>query len=143
MKIKIKRIDKSLPLPDYKTKGAAAFDVYARKSMTIKPREVAYIPLNVCLKIPQGIWVLLANRSSTHKMGITSVNGIGIGDSDFCGDGDEYHFAALNFTNQEVSIEKGVRIAQMVILNHHKVEFEEVDKLDQENRGGFGSTGKF
>ncbi len=141
MHIHIKRIDKSLPLPEYKTKGAAAFDVYARETMTIKAREIAYIPLNICLGIPQGTWVLLANRSSTHKLGITSVNGIGIGDSDFCGDNDEYRFAALNYTDKEVTIERGTRIAQMLIMNHHAVNFEEVDEMKNNDRGGFGSTG--
>lgn len=141
MHIRIKRIDKSLPLPEYKTTGAAAFDVYARETMTIKPREVAYIPLNICLGIPPGTCILLANRSSTHKLGITSVNGIGIGDSDFCGDNDEYHFAALNYTDKEVTIERGTRIAQMLIMNHHTVNFEEVETMNSESRGGFGSTG--
>ncbi len=141
MNIRIKRIDKTLPLPEYKTKGAAAFDVYARETMIIKAREVAYIPLNICLAVPHGTWVLLANRSSTHKLGITSVNGIGIGDSDFCGDNDEYRFAALNYTDKEVTIERGTRIAQMLIMNHHVVNFEEVEEMKNDDRGGFGSTG--
>ena len=139
--IKIKRIDKSLPLPEYKTKGAAGFDVYARESITIKPREIAYIPLNIVLEIPKDTWVLLANRSSTHKLGITSVNGIGIGDSDFCGENDEYHFAALNITDKEVKIERGTRIAQMVLVNYKQVEFQEVDSFTKESRGGFGTSG--
>ena len=139
--IKIKRIDKSLPLPEYKTKGAAGFDVYARESITIKPREITYIPLNIVLEIPKDTWVLLANRSSTHKLGITSVNGIGIGDSDFCGENDEYHFAALNITDKEVKIERGTRIAQMVLVNYKQVEFEEVDSFTKESRGGFGTSG--
>ncbi|MBI4152181.1 dUTP diphosphatase [Candidatus Woesearchaeota archaeon] len=141
MHIRIKRIDKSLPLPEYKTKGAAAFDVYARVTLAIKAKEVAYIPLNICLNIPPGTFVLLANRSSTHKLGITSVNGIGIGDSDFCGDNDEYHFAALNYTDKEVTIERGTRIAQMLIMNHHIVNFEEVEVMGNQDRSGFGSTG--
>ena len=139
--IKIKRIDKSLPLPEYKTQGAAGFDVYARESITIKPREIAYIPLNIVLEIPKDTWVLLANRSSTHKLGITSVNGIGIGDSDFCGENDEYHFAALNITDKEVKIERGTRIAQMVLVNYKQVEFQEVDSFTKESRGGFGTSG--
>ena len=139
--IKIKRIDKSLPLPEYKTQGAAGFDVYARETITIKPREIAYIPLNIVLEIPKDTWVLLANRSSTHKLGITSVNGIGIGDSDFCGENDEYHFAALNITDKEVKIERGTRIAQMVLVNYKQVEFEEVDSFTKESRGGFGTSG--
>ncbi len=141
MRVRIKRLDKSLPLPQYKTKGAAGFDVYARITTTIKPKEVAYIPLNVVLEIPSGTWIMLAPRSSTHKLGITAANSIGVGDADFCGDNDEYHFAAFNFTDKEVTIERGARIAQMILVNHHQVNFEEVDSFNREDRGGFGSTG--
>ena len=141
MKIRIKRIDTSLPLPAYKTKGAAGFDLYARETITIKPHEVRLIPLNIALEIPKNCWVLLAARSSTHKSGIIAANGIGIGDSDFCGDNDEYHFAALNFTDKNVTIERGTRIAQMIIMQYQQVEFEEVTTLNREDRGGFGSTG--
>ena len=142
MEIKIKRVDQSLPLPEYKTKGAAAFDLSARETVRIPPREVKYIPLNVILEVPENSWVLLAPRSSTHKLGITAANGIGIGDCDFCGENDEYHFAALNFTDKEVIIERGTRIAQMMILSYQQMQFEEVKSFEQhKTRGGFGSTG--
>ena len=52
MKIRIKRLDRTLPLPQYKTKSAAGFDVYARTTTVIKPKEISYIPLNVVLEIP-------------------------------------------------------------------------------------------
>ncbi len=141
MKIRIKRIDKTLPLPEYKTEKAAGFDVYARETITIPPKEVKYIPLNVVLEIPEDSWVLLASRSSAHKLGLIAANGIGIGDRDFCGDNDEYHFAALNITDQPVTIKRGTRIAQMVLVNYKQVRFEEVDNFNNEDRGGFGSTG--
>lgn len=141
MKIKIKRIDKSLPLPGYKTKEAAGFDVYARETVLIKPKEIKYVPLNVVLEIPKNAWVLLAPRSSTHKLGIMLANSIGIGDPDFCGDGDEYRFPAFNFTDKEVVIGRGTRLAQMIVLNYQQVEFEEVDSLKNKDRGGIGSTG--
>ena len=141
MNIRIKRIDKTLPLPQYKTAGAAGFDLYARTTITIKPKGIAYIPMNVVLEIPPGTWVLMAPRSSTHKLGITAANSICIGDGDFCGDNDEYHFAAFNFTDTEVTIERGMRIAQMVLVNYSQVQFEEVESFQRENRGGFGSTG--
>ena len=141
MHVRIKRIAKSLPMPQYKTKGAAGMDLYARATVTIKPKEVAYIPLNVVLEIPAGTWVLLAPRSSTHKLGIAAANSIGIGDADFCGDDDEYHFAAFNYTDKDVTIERGTRMAQMVLVNYSQVNLEEVDSFNRENRGGFGSTG--
>jgi dUTP pyrophosphatase len=143
MKVKIKRIDKNLPLPKYKTEGAAAFDLYARETTTIKPGEIKLIPLNVIMEIPRNSWILLANRSSTHKLGITCANGLGIGDSDYCGDKDEYKFPALNFTTNEVTIEKGARIAQATLLNLNQAQFEEVDSMENQDRGGFGSTGLY
>lgn len=68
-------------------------------------------------------------------------NGICIGDSDFCGDSDEYAYPALNFTNNPVTIEKGTRIAQMVVISIVPQELVEVESLHSANRGKFGSTG--
>lgn len=141
MNIKIKRFDKSLPIPEYKTQGAAAFDLYSREDVAINPGEVALIPLNVAIEIPQGYFILLVNRSSTFKLGITCANGVGIGDSDYCGDNDEYKFPALNYTNDIVNIEKGTRCCQMLILPVEQVDIQEVEHLENIDRGGFGSTG--
>jgi len=141
MKVKIKRFDKNFPLPSYKTKGAVCADVYARETVTIEPHSVGYIPLNFALEIPQGYWVLLAPRSSTHKQKIMFANGIGIGDWDFCGDNDEYTAAALNFSNDIVTIEAGSRVGQIMLLSYETMEFEEVDHLGNVDRGKFGSTG--
>jgi len=141
VKIKIKRFDKELPLPRYQTQGAVALDLYARETVKIEPGEVKLIPLNIALEIPKGYFVLLANRSSTFKLGITCVNGIGIGDHDFCGDNDEYMFPALNYTKKKVTIERGTRCCQMLILPVAEVNVEEVDNLENPDRGGFGSTG--
>lgn len=69
-------------------------------------------------------------------------NGIGVGDEDFCGDNDEYHAALLNFTQQPVTIERGDRIVQMIVMPRERVELEVVTKLSGKDRGGFGSTGK-
>ncbi len=141
MRIKIKRFDKELPLPEYKSKGAVALDLCARETTEIEPKKVKLIPLNIALEIPKGYFVLLANRSSTFKLGITCINGIGVGDHDFCGDNDEYMFPALNYTNKKVVIERGTRCCQMLILPVANVEVEEVDNLENPDRGGFGSTG--
>ena len=141
MKVKIKRFDKTIPMPEYKTKGAACLDLYSREEITIAPHTVGFIPLNVALEIPKGHWVMIAARGSTHKFGIMPVHGIGIGDWDFRGDNNEYLFPALNFTDHEVTIDKGVRIAQMMICKVEKAEVIEVDKLENKDRGKFGSTG--
>lgn len=142
MKVKIKRFDTSIPLPSYQSKGAACVDLYARVETQIEPKSIGYIPLNIALEIPSGYWVKIAARSSTHKQGLMPAHGHGIGDSDFCGDNDEYHFPVYNFTDEPVVIAKAQRIGQMMILRHEPIEFEEVDILAQPDRGKFGSTGK-
>lgn len=141
MKIKIKRFDKSIPLPEYKTEGAACMDVFARDKVTIEPQSIGYIPLNIALEVPKGCWVMLAARSSTHKLGLINAAGIGIGDWDFRGDEDEYKFIAYNFTNKPIEIEKGLRIGQIMVVKYEKVDVEEVEHLDNPNRGGIGTTG--
>ena len=143
MKVKLKRFDKTLPLPVYKTKGAAAFDLFAREKTVIEPHRVNYVPLNIALQLPKNHWVLMSARSSLHKRGVMMANGIGIGDYDYRGDEDEYMAALLNFTDQPVVIEKGERIVQMIILEREQVELEELDKFDANNRGSYGSTGRF
>lgn len=142
LNISIKRFDPSLPLPEYKTAGAAAFDLYAREETVIKSKAVGYVPLNIALQLPQDHFAIMAARSSLHKKGIMMANGIGIGDSDFSGDGDEYKAALFNFSDKDVVIEKGERIVQMLILQREAISFSEKGKFDTKDRGGFGSTGR-
>lgn len=138
----IKRFDTTLPLPEYKTAGAAGFDLAARVSVTILANSVGYVPLNVAIQLPEGTWALLAARSSLHKKGLMLANGIGVGDYDYRGDGDEYKAAVFNFSPQDVIIERGERIVQMIIVSGQRVEFIEKEKFEDPNRGGFGTTGK-
>lgn len=142
MKVLIKRFDKSLPLPEYKSAGAAAIDLYARENTVIKPGLVGYVPLNIALQIPEGYWVLLSARSSLHKRGVIPANGIGVGDYDYRGNNDEYKAALLNFSQENVTIERGERIVQMMVLPREKVEFTEAVQFEEADRGGFGSTGR-
>lgn len=139
--VKVKRFDKEVPLPEYKTEGAAAFDLYARVNMEIPPKEFKYVPLNVAVETPVGYFLLLAPRSSTHKKGLWMANGIGIGDPDFSGDNDEYHAVYYNFSDKPVLIEKGERIAQAVFVPIMQFQWNEVKKMNNKNRGGFGTTG--
>jgi dUTP pyrophosphatase len=140
--VNIKLFDKSLPHPEYKTEGAAAFDLYAREQTVIPSHSIGYVPLNVALQLPEGYWALMAARSSLHKRGVMMANGIGVGDYDYRGDNDEYRAALYNFTSEDVVIEKAERIVQMIILRRDPVQFEEFDKFDDKSRGGFGSTGR-
>jgi dUTPase len=66
---------------------------------------------------------------------------VGIGDWDFRGDGDEYRFAFYNFTAEPVTVARGTRIAQLMVLRSERLELEEVEHLHPENRGSYGSTG--
>ena len=141
MKVSVRRVDKVLSLPEYKTAGAAAMDCIVREDIEISPKTVGMVPLNVALKPPQGHFVLLAARSSLHKRGLMMANGIGIGDEDFSGDNDEYQAALYNFTDAPVVLKKGDRIVQMIILPFDRVEWNEVDSLGGPDRKGFGTTG--
>lgn len=141
MQVKIKLFDSSLPLPEYKSSGAAALDLYSRLDMMINPGEVAYVPLNVALQVPENYFVLLSARSSLQKKGLMMANGIGIGDYDYRGDGDEYKAALYNFSRQLVKIEKGERLVQMIVLQREKINLEKLEVFDSSDRGGFGSTG--
>ena len=141
-KIKIKRFDKELPLPEYKTAGAAGFDLTAREDILIKPHEIGYIPLNLAVETPKGHFLMIVPRGSTHKLGLLQINGVGIGDSDFRGDEDEYKMPAYNFTQKSVSIERGTRIAQGLFVKFIRADWQEVPKMKSKTRGGFGSTGE-
>lgn len=142
LSVVIKRFDTELPAPRYATQDSAALDLAARLTVTIEPHQVGYLPLNVALQLPANHWALLAARSSLHKRGVQLVNGIGVGDYDFRGDGDEYQAALLNFTDKPVTIERGERIVQLIVLSRERVELLEEKKLQSDNRGGFGSTGR-
>lgn len=142
MKIRIKLFDKELPAPEYKSAKAAALDLYARETVTIQPGVVGMVPLNIALELPKNHWVLMSARSSLHKRGLMMANGIGVGDEDYCGDNDEYRAALLNYTKEPVTIERGERIVQMIVMQREPVEVKIVEQLTGKDRGGFGSTGK-
>ena len=142
MRVRIKRIDKSLPLPEYKTSGAVALDLSSRVSLTVLPGGTVRVPLNVVIEPPEGFMVMLAARSSLHKKGLMPANGIGVMDRDFSGNKDEYLGALYNFTDKEVPIERGERIMQVVFKQYGRAELEEVDDMGNETRGGFGTTGQ-
>lgn len=140
--VRIKRFQKNLPLPEYQTKGAVGFDLSARISVIIPPKQISLVPLNVAIEPPPGYFVLLAVRSSLHKKGLISANGVGIIDPDYSGNDDEYKAVLWNFTENEVVIDVGERIAQGVFLPILQAKWIEVEDMGHDNRGGFGTTGK-
>lgn len=142
MKVQVKRFDKSLPLPELKTKGAVGFDLVAREDMVIASHEISLIPLNVVVKTPEGYALFLMSRSSTPmKKGLMVANSVGLIDQDYCGNEDELKLQVYNFTDKEVRVEKGERLAQAVFVKVALPEFEEVEDMDEPSRGGFGTTG--
>lgn len=142
MRVKIKRIDTSLELPEFKTKGSIGFDLVARENVTVPAGEVRLIPLNIVVKTPVGYGLFLLPRSSTPmKKGLLIPNGVGIIDQDYSGNEDELKLQALNFTKKTVKVERGERIAQAVFVKIEKPEFVEVKSMTSKSRGGFGSTG--
>ena len=129
-------------MPKRQTGGAAAFDIVARETTEILPRQVGYVPLNVAIGTPAGHFLLIAARSSTHKKGLMLANGIGVGDPDFSGDDDQYCAAMLNFTDAPVTVRRGDRIVQGMFIKVADFSWGEVEKMERATRGGFGSTGQ-
>ncbi len=143
MKVKIVRIDPTLPLPAYQTSGSVAFDLYARVSTNVAPWKPTIIPANVIIEVPKGYALILASRSSTPlKKSLMIANSIGVIDQDYHGDKDEIGVQVINFSSEEVLVERGERIAQGLIIPIARVdEFIEVNSITSSSRGGFGSTG--
>lgn len=144
MKVKIQRVDKDLALPVYETDGSVGFDILARESMEIEVGSIGIVPSNLIVEVPRGYMLVVASRSSTPmKKGLTPPHGFGIIDHDYCGPEDEIGVLVYNFSDSVVQVERGEKIAQGVFVKIDKFEWEEVDSIGGESRGGFGSTGGY
>ena len=140
MKIKIKRINKELLLPEYQTEGAVAFDLYSRIDAVILPKSLERLPTNVIIEIPKGYMLEIKDRSSTLKKKGLLVS-TGYIDNDYHGELDEILLQVYNLTDSEVKIEKGERLGQGVFIKVDIATWEEVDVMKENSRGGFGTTG--
>jgi len=141
MKVKIKRLDRSIKLPQYQTKGAVAFDIASNENFIIKPKQWILAPTGLIIKTPPGYMLLIAPRSSLFiKKGLALANTIGIIDQDYSGEQDEIKLAIINLSDKEVVIEKGERLAQGIFVKITKAKWQEVKSMGK-SRGGFGSTG--
>lgn len=146
MKVKIKRIDEKfndLPLPSYATEGSAGMDVYAamEDTVTIGKGEVKLIPTNLSIALEKGYECQVRSRSGlAAKNGVFALNAPGTVDSDYRG---EIKIILANFGANDFRIERGDRIAQLVIARYEHIGWEEVQTLEETQRGegGFGSTG--
>ncbi|MBN1494784.1 dUTP diphosphatase [Candidatus Peregrinibacteria bacterium] len=140
-KVKIKRIDLSLPLPVYETDGSVGFDILAREETEIPSKEIALVPGNIIVEVPKGYMLMVASRSSTpRKKGLLPPHGLGIIDHDYCGEQDEIKIQVYNFTEKSVKVLKGEKVAQGVFIKINKLQWKEVKNMHKNSRGGFGST---
>ena len=143
VKIAVTRLPhgEGLLLPAYATAGAAGMDVVAAEAVTLAPGKRAAVATGLALAIPNGFEVQVRPRSGLAlKHGLTVANAPGTIDSDYRG---ELKIILVNLGTQPVAIERGMRIAQLVVAPVTRATFEEVDSLDTTVRGdgGFGSTG--
>jgi len=142
MDLPVTRTDKSLPMPKYETPGACAFDVFARETTVVAPHTLGFIPTGLVVCVPEGHTLLLASRSSTpKKKGLLIPHGVGIVDQDYCGPDDEMRVQVWNFTDAPVTVERGERVAQAMLVPIVRCALMEVEPSAAKSRGGFGSTG--
>jgi dUTP pyrophosphatase len=142
LRVRIRRLHDGIPLPSYESPGAAAFDLAAASDVDVQPGRVHLVPTGLVIEVPRGLFLGIFARSSTPlKRGLMVANGVGVVDSDYCGPADEVKIAVFNFTSEPVSIRRGDRIAQGILLPAPRVTWEETNELSAESRGGFGATG--
>jgi dUTP pyrophosphatase len=142
MKVSVKRIDPTLPLPSYQSAGAVGFDIVTRATTIVPPGEIALVPGNVVVEVAKGYALLIVPRSSLpRKKGLICPHSIGVIDQDYHGDGDEILVQVKNVTDKQVTVERGERIAQGLFVKVEIAEWVEVDSHGKSDRGGFGSTG--
>lgn len=143
MNIKIVNTSKH-PLPAYETVASAGMDLRAELSeaVCLKPMERCLIPTGLFIELPLGYEAQIRPRSGmAYKHGITVLNSPGTIDADYRG---EIKIIIVNLSNDEYVINDGERIAQMIISQHAKINWNQVEELEETSRGtgGFGHTGK-
>lgn len=142
--IQVKVINKgNQPLPTYATAQSAGMDLRANidSPITLKPMERRLVPTGLYIALPEGYEAQVRPRSGLAlKHGITVLNTPGTVDADYRG---EIMVLLINFSTEAFVINAGERIAQMVIARHEQANFEEVEVLDETERGagGYGHTG--
>ena len=141
-KIRIKYFTEEIDKLTYVDGKSDWIDLRASETVELKTGEFKLIPLGVAMELPKGYEAHVVPRSSTFKnYGILQVNSCGIIDGSYCGDQDMWRMPV--YATRDTVIEKNERICQFRIFeNQPRIVFEEVERLDNESRGGFGSTGR-
>jgi len=144
VKILVKKFDKNIKLPTYKTSGSSGMDLmaYIKNKIVIKPNKIKIIPTGIALSIPKNYEIQIRPRSGlAAKKGITVLNTPGTIDSDYRG---EIKIILINLSKKSFVVKSGDRIAQMILSPIIKCTLKEVKDLSktQRGKGGFGSTGK-
>ena len=140
--LKIKKLDERANIPTYGTPLSAGADLYAvlDSKIEIKPNETVVIPTGLAMAIPENYVGLIYARSSLGtKKGLAPANKVGVIDADYRG---EVKVVLFNQSKEVQTISPNERIAQIIITPFIQVNFEEVNILDETERGegGFGST---
>jgi dUTP pyrophosphatase len=145
IRVRIRRLPhaEGLPLPAYETAGAAGMDVRAAlaEPVEIAPGSIARVPSGFAVEVPPGFELQIRPRSGlASRNGITLPNSPATIDSDYRG---EITIALVNLGAEPFQVERGMRIAQMVLARAPQVEWEEAEELTSTSRGagGFGHTG--
>ena len=142
MRLKIRRLDSTIPLPTYATEEAAGFDLAASQDMRLAPGQIALVRTGLVIEVPSGHFLAIFARSSTPlKRGLIVANGVGVIDPDYSGPNDEVMIQVMNVTETDVRIARGDRLAQGIVLPAPRVTWEEVSEIREVTRGGFGATG--
>ena len=144
VKILVKKFDKNIKLPTYKTSGSSGMDLvaYIKNKITINPGKTAIIPTGIAVAIPKNYEIQIRPRSGlAAKKGITVLNTPGTIDADYRG---EIKIILINLSKKSFVVKSGDRIAQMILCPIAKGKLKEVKNLPKTMRGkeGFGSTGK-
>ena len=143
VKILIKKLNSKVKLPSYKTDGSSGMDLMAfiDKPISILPQKSELIPTGLSIAIPNNTEVQIRPRSGlAAKQKISVLNTPGTIDADYRG---EIKVILINLGQEPFKVEKGLRIAQMVVCPIVQAQLKEVDDLSETERGkgGFGSTG--
>ena len=144
VRILVKKFDKNIKLPTYKTSGSSGMDLvaYIKNKITINPGKTAMVPTGIAVAVPKNYEIQIRPRSGlAAKKSISVLNTPGTIDSDYRG---EIKIILINLSKKSFVIKSGDRVAQMILCPVAKGKLREVKNLPKtvRDKGGFGSTGK-